>query len=261
MKKTIYLLVFVIALFSCKKESNISPSTVTNPTNSITCVDNPNINFTSIGTPIGKFGECIKDIDGNTYKTVTIGTQTWMAENLKVSKYNDGTPIPNVAENSQWQKNTTGAWCNYNNSDSLGKIYGKLYNWYAVSPTTNGNKSLCPKGWHVPTDVDWTVLTDYLGGEIVAGGKLKEVITSSWNIPNTDATNSSLFTGLPGLFRNNDGTYESIKQLGGWWSSTESKSDAAWIRYLDNTSGVLYRIIDGDKEGGVSVRCLKDVKN
>ncbi len=255
MKKTIYLLVFVIALFSCKKESNIPSSTLPNPTNSITCVDNPNINFTSIGTPIGKFGECIKDIDGNTYKTVTIGTQTWMAENLKVSKYNDGTAIPNVTDSLQWPKLTTGAWCNYNNIDSLGKIYGKLYNWYAVSPTTNGNKNVCPSGWHVPTTIEINLLRDYFGGESVAGNTMKEIGFLHWNSPNVGATNSSLFSAIPSGLRNPDGVFKSIGINCLLWSSNDGNN--SWCYYLtykddDLTDWYTY------KTNGFSVRCLKD---
>ena len=257
MKKIIYLLVSVIALFSCKKESNISPSTVTNPTNSTTCIDNPNINFTSIGTPIGKFGECIKDIDGNTYKTVTIGTQTWMAENLKVSKYNDGNAIPNVTENSQWQKNTTGAWCNYNNSDSLGKIYGKLYNWYAVSPTTNGNKNVCPTGWHVPTDSEWTLLAGYLGGESVAGGLMKEIGLLKWDTPNVDATNTSKFTAIPGGYKFENGDFLNINKYGYWWSSSESDNYDSFNYILREEISDLDRD-DINKNNGFSIRCIKD---
>ena len=163
MKKTIYLIAGVLLLFSCKKESSNptnNSTTNSNNTNPVNCIDNTNINFTCIGTPIGKFGDCIKDVDGNTYKTVTIGTQIWMAENLKTSKYNDGTDIPNVTIAKQWTELTTGAWCNYNNSDSLGKIYGKLYNWYATNPTTNGNKNVCPSGWHLPNNTEWNSLID-----------------------------------------------------------------------------------------------------
>jgi len=257
MKKTIYLLVFVIALFSCKKESNISPSTVTNPTNSITCTDNPNINFTSIGTPIGKFGECIKDIDGNTYKTVTIGTQTWMAENLKVIKYNDGTAIPNVTENSQWQKNTTGAWCSYNNSDSLGKIYGKLYNWYAVSPTTNGNKNVCPTGWHVPNNIEWDQLIKLLGGDTIAGAKLKEIGSNNWTTPNEKTTNISLFTAIP-----SGGFISGFKYLYNgavFWSSDEN-SNYDWLAWNASVgyNGTYVDFDDESKTMGASIRCIKD---
>ena len=126
---------------------------------------------TSLFAQRGKIGPKIKDIEGNLYKTVTIGTQQWMAENLKVSKYIDGTTIPNITDNTQWENNTTGAWSYYNNDAANNTKYGKLYNWYAVSKTTNDNKNVCPTGWYVPTDAEWTVLTDYLGGTTVAGGK------------------------------------------------------------------------------------------
>ena len=207
--------------------------------------------------PTSGYGSNITDVEGNSYKTVYIGTQQWMAENLKVSKYSDGTTIPNVTDNTQWSKITTGAWCNYNNSDSLGKIYGKLYDWYAVSPSTNGNKNVCPSGWHVPSDTEWTILIDYLGGESVAGGKLKEVGTTSWNSPNTDATNISLFTGLPGGGRGNGGDYSGIGGGGGWWSSAEYDTFYAWFRGLSYDVGYAGRNIS-DKESGSSVRCLRD---
>jgi len=215
------------------------------------------INFTSTGTAIGSFQNNVSDIDGNTYKTVLIGTQVWMAENLKVTKYSDGTTIPNITDNTQWQNNTTGAWAYYNNDAANNAKYGKLYNWYAVSKTTNGNKNVCPTGWHVPTDAEWTVLTDYLGGESVAGGKMKEVGTTSWNSPNTDATNTSLFTGLPGGNRNYIGNYNFIGGNGYWWSSTEFNADNAWFRYLNSFIGNANRS-NSIKENGFSVRCLRD---
>ena len=156
MKQLILALTLTSALYSCKKETTTpNTSNPTTPTNSVVCVDNPSINFTALGTPVGKFSDCIKDVDGNVYKTVTIGTQTWMAENLKVSKYSDGTPIPNITDNIQWSNLTTGAWSYYNNDASNNTKYGKLYNWYVVSPITNGNKNVCPSGWHVPTDAEW----------------------------------------------------------------------------------------------------------
>ena len=208
---------------------------------------------------IGIPGPNITDADNNTYKTVTIGTQQWMAENLKTSKYSDGTMILNITDDTQWQNNTTAAWANYNNSDSLDKKYGKLYNWYAVSPTTNGNKNVCPTGWHVPTDAEWTVLTDYLGGESVAGGKMKEVSTTNWNSPNTDATNTSLFTGLPGGSRSyHPGDYYGIGNSVTWWSSTEYYSSfGAWTRRLNYGSGNASRDYS-HKDYGLSIRCLKD---
>ncbi len=207
--------------------------------------------------PTSGYGPNISDVDGNTYKTVYIGTQQWMAENLKVSKYSDGTSIPNITDNTQWSNLTTGAWTYYNNDVANNAKYGKLYNWYAVSPTTNGNKNVCPTSWHVPTDAEWTVLTDYLGGESVAGGKMKEVGTTSWKSPNKDATNTSLFTGLPGGFRSDDGNYYYVGD-GYWWSSTEfDMSIVAWFRNLFGYDGRAVRGIN-DKRKGMSVRCLKD---
>ena len=199
----------------------------------------------------------ITDAEGNTYKTVTIGTQTWMAENLKVSKYSDGTTIPNITDNTQWQNNTTGAWSYYNNDAANNAKYGKLYNWYAVSKTSNGNKNVCPTGWHVPSDAEWTVLTDYLGGESVAGGKMKEAGTTSWKNPNTEATNISLFTGLPGGGLSYDGSYEDIGLYGYWWSSTEHDIYGAWYRYLNKYNGNANRNYF-NKVIGLSVRCLRD---
>ena len=206
---------------------------------------------------IGKPGPNITDSEGNTYKTVYIGTQQWMAENLKVSKYNDGTTIPNVEDNTKWSKLTSGAWSHYNNDAANNAKYGKLYNWYAVSPTTNGNKNVCPTGWHVPTDAEWTVLTDYLGGESVAGGKMKELGTTSWKSPNKHATNMSLFTGIPGGARSSDGRYGAIDLGANWWSSTENNSTNAWYRGLGSFSGSAGSY-DDSKMVGCSVRCLKD---
>jgi uncharacterized protein (TIGR02145 family) len=197
--------------------------------------------------------------NGNTYKTVYIGTQQWMAENLKTAKYNDGTSILNVKDNTQWSRLEKGAWSYYNNDETKNVKYGKLYNWYAVSPTTNGNKNVCPTGWHVPTDDEWSVLIDYLGGESVAGGKMKEVGTKNWDATYTDATNTSLFTGLPGGNRDYDGIYYAIGNGGYWWSSTESEygTDHAWARRLNHGDGYAesnYYV----KKDGFSVRCLKD---
>ena len=145
---------------------------------------------------------------------VTIGTQTWMQKNLNVSKYSDGTLIPQVTDGTQWANLTTGAWCYYNNTTANGATYGKLYNWFAVvgiydAASANNpalRKKLAPTGWHVPTDAKWTQLTDCLGGESVAGGKMKstgtiQAGTGLWDDPNTAATNESGFTGLPGGIR------------------------------------------------------------
>jgi uncharacterized protein (TIGR02145 family) len=204
------------------------------------------------------YGSNISDIDGNTYKTVYIGSQQWMAENLKVSKYNDGTAIPNITDNTQWKSLTTGAWAYYNNDAVNNAKYGKLYNWYAVSQTSNGNKNVCPSGWHIPSDADeWTVLIDYLGDINVAGGKMKESGLTSWNSPNTDASNTSLFTSLPGGYRDYNGIYYNNGKMGMWWSSTEYGTLNAWNRNLGFSSGGAGRS-GADKKHGFSVRCVRD---
>jgi len=214
------------------------------------------ITVDDVAQTIGKPGPNITDSEGNSYKTVTIGTQQWMAENLKVTKYNDGTAIPNITDITQWSNLTTGAWSYHNNDSANNAKYGKLYNWYAVSPTTNGNKNVCPTSWHVPTDAEWTVLTDYLGG-LTAGGKMKEVGTTSWNSPNTDATNTSLFSALPGGSRDSGGNYDYFGNNGFWWSSTEVNTYSAWFRYLSYNYGIAVRAND-IKIDGLSVRCLRD---
>ncbi len=210
-----------------------------------------------VANPTSGYGSNISDVGGNSYKTVFIGTQQWMGENLKTTKYSDGTLIPNITDNVLWQNNTTGAWAYYNNDAVNNTKYGKLYNWYAVSPTTNGNKNVCPSGWHVPTDAEWSVLTDYLGGVSVAGGKMKEGGTTNWNSPNTSATNVSLFTGLPGGARFSDGSCHDIAGYVNWWSSTENTASTALDRFLSYNGGGAY-ISNYSKKGGFSVRCLRD---
>ena len=205
----------------------------------------------------GKPGPSITDVEGNSYKTVFIGTKQWMAENLKTSKYNDGSTIPNITDNTQWGNDTIGTWSYYNNDTSYNAKFGKLYNWYSISPTMNGNKNVCPTGWHVPTDSEWTVLTDYLGGASLAGGKMKEMGNTNWNSPNTDATNMSLFTGVPGGNRNILGIYDNIGTIGGWWSSTELNQDIAFYRQLYYYNDLVGRY-EELKVCGLSVRCIKD---
>jgi uncharacterized protein (TIGR02145 family) len=208
--------------------------------------------------PTSSYGPIIYDIDGNSYKTIYIGTQQWMAENLKTTRYNNGTTIPKITDNNQWSQLTTGAWTYYNNDEFNNAKYGKLYNWYAVSPTTNGNKNVCPTGWHVPSDAEWTELIDFLGGKNVAGGKMKEVGTTSWSSPNSDATNTSLFTGLPGGYRYVDGKYSNIGYHGFWWSSTGyNTGSSARLRFLVYNSGDA--VMSGYYSvNGLSVRCIKD---
>ncbi len=207
--------------------------------------------------PTSGYGPNISDVDGNSYKTVYIGTQHWMAENLKVYRYNDQTDLKFIMDNAEWENNNLGAYCFYNNDDEFISKYGLLYNWYAISPSSNGNKNVCPTGWHVPTDAEWTVLTDYLGGASVAGSKMKEVSITSWSTDNTDATNTSLFTGLPGGYRYENGSYDWVGTYGSWWSSTVYKVDSAWAHSLRRFNGIVNRYYP-IKSNGLSIRCLKD---
>jgi uncharacterized protein (TIGR02145 family) len=194
----------------------------------------------------------VTDVDGNSYATVQIGTQCWTQSNLKVSKYRNGDNITNITTpNSSWQNTTSGAWCNYSNNASNGTTYGKLYNWYAV----NDSRGLCPTGWHVPSDAEWTTLTDHLGGTSVAGGAMKS--TTGWNAPNTGATNSSGFTGLPGGYRSAAGGFLGVGLNGIWWSSSDAGSGRAWARRLTYTTAVVFRNRD-DSRVGFSVRCARD---
>jgi uncharacterized protein (TIGR02145 family) len=207
-------------------------------------------------------GVKIKDIDGNVYKIITIGTQTWMSENLKTTRYNDGTVIPLVTDGAAWQNastNTSPGYCWYNAPNETSNLlaYGALYNWYAINSATNGNKNVCPTGWHVPTDGEWTTLSTYLGGEGVAGGKMKEAGLAHWLSPNIGATNESGFAGLPGGFRGSNGTFGNIGLSGFWWSSTELNTTNAWYRDLNNNYGDVYRSFY-DEGSGMSVRCLRD---
>lgn len=214
-------------------------------------------------------GNGVTDIDGNIYNSVIIGTQEWTKENLNVSKYSDGTPIPQVTDPTAWANLTTGAWCYYENNTVNGPICGKLYNWYAVAgihdtdPSTP-NKILAPQGWHVPSDTEWFTLTTFLGGGSVAGGKMKstDINFLVWFSPNTAATNESGFTGLPAGWRiviNNNRDFEFIGQYSFWWSSSEdvTQPSRAWSRFLsyenDNASRVNY-----DKVFGMSVRLINN---
>jgi len=234
--------VFLVFASSCEKDDN-NGSSSNNPTNGkTTAVFNSAVTY---GT--------MTDQDGNVYKTVTIGTQTWMAENLRTTKYNDGTAVSNAT--TEWASLTTGAYCNYNNTTDIDTIatYGRLYNWYAVNTS-----KLAPRGWHVPSDAEWSTLTYYLGGESVAGDKLKETGATHWIRPHTGVTNETGFTALPGGYRLfSNGAYLYIGEVGNWWSSTESSTSNAWMRYVEKTSGdvVSLRFV---KEFGFSVRCVKD---
>jgi len=199
------------------------------------------------------------DIDGNVYYTRKICNQTWTAINLNVSRYRNGDIIPQVKDTTTWNNLTTGAWCWYNNdSATYANTYGKLYNWYAV----NDPRGLTPAGWHVPSDAEWSTLSTCLGGNAVAGGKMKttgtiQAGTGLWYSPNAGATNSSGFRGLPGGTRDYNGAFDSIGLRSYWWSSTELSTDAVWYRYLSFGVANVYKNIN-KKQAGYSIRCVKD---
>ena len=160
---------------------------------------------------------------------IKIGTQTWTTKNLDVTKYRNGDAIPQVQDKNAWAKLKTGAWCYYENNTANGTTYGKLYNWFAVNDT----RGLAPKGYHIPTDAEWTILTDNLGEE--AGTKMKS--TSGWQ-NNGNGTNTSGFSGLPGGFRNSYGNFTNFGAFGYWWSSSEDDTYNALSRDLDDSSGL-----------------------
>jgi uncharacterized protein (TIGR02145 family) len=225
MKKAI-LMSLIVLVMSCQKDPSLSPIPIVSVT----------------------------DVDGNKYSTVRIGTQIWMSENLKTTKYCNGDIILNVPNVSEWNSLTTGGWAHYDNDGEYEDSYGKLYNWYAVADDRN----ICPCNWHVPTDAEWKVLTDYLGGNPVAGGKMKSTGTQYWTGSNADATNESGFSGLPGGYRGVDGLFYGIGTNGYWWSSTGSISNDVWsitLYYFNGNAG----IYDYTKSyEGYSVRCLMD---
>ena len=210
----------------------------------------------------GKFETAtVTDIDGNVYLTVKIGNQWWMAENLKVTHYSNGDIIPHVTDGDEWSAiwfEGTGAWCNFNNDPSNTAIYGRLYNWLAVDDSRN----IAPTGWHVPNDMEWQTLLDYLGGENVAGITMKSTGTIEggdglWRSPNTHATNSSGFSASPGGCRDSGGPYTSIEEQALFWSSSELGSYSAPNLYLIYYASYV-RYSGLDKGWGYSVRCVRD---
>ncbi|MEK6678734.1 MAG: fibrobacter succinogenes major paralogous domain-containing protein [Nitrospirota bacterium] len=199
----------------------------------------------------------VTDIDGNVYNTVTIGTQEWMKENLKVTKYRNGDAIPTTTSSIPNDSTSKYQWA-YNNDESNVPVYGRLYTWYAVMDNSNSRGGVCPTGWHVPTDPEWTTLTTYLGGEDVAGGKMKEAGTAHWSSSSTSDDNSSGFTALPGGFRYGNGAFSNISLSGFWWSATEINAALAWSRHLfySNTNASRSH---NSKYDGFSVRCVRDL--
>jgi uncharacterized protein (TIGR02145 family) len=188
------------------------------------------------------------------FPIVTIGSQIWSQVNLEVTTYRNGDPIPEVTDPTQWQNLTTGAWCYYDNDPANGLIYGKLYNWAAV----NDPRGLAPTGWHIPTILEWVTLETTLGGALVAGGAMKEVGTTHWLAPNTGATNSSGWTGLPGGIRNFGAPFTGLGFYGDWWSSTELNATNAYYRGLWFNSSSVENSGTSNKQQGFSVRIIKD---
>jgi len=206
----------------------------------------------------------ITDIDGNIYTSVTIGTQVWMVENLNVTRYRNGDSLPNIVNDSLWGSLTSGAYCDYNNTPGNSTIYGKLYNWFAVHDSRN----IAPKGWHIPSLEEWDSLIKYLGGDTIAGGKLKDTIL--WASPNTGASNSRGFKALPGGMRTAyrlslhnyyKVNFINIDSCGYWWTANmtnwDDGSQTSWgksIVYND-----IFIHTTGRERGiGFSVRCIKD---
>jgi len=206
----------------------------------------------------------VTDVDGNIYQTVTIGTQVWMAENLKVTRYRNGDAIPNMTSDATWAGLSTGAYCNFNNDVNNAAAYGRLYNWFAASDSRN----IAPVGWHVPTDAEWKQLEAYLGisqAELDLtgyrgtneGGKLKETGTTHWLSPNTGATNGSGFTALPGALRDYCGTYYDLRYFATFYTCSPSTDNSAWSRHLNAEHAEVYRY-NYDRRFGFSIRCVKD---
>lgn len=212
-------------------------------------------------------GGTVKDIDGNVYHTVTIGTQVWMLENLKVSKYRNGDPIPNVTEDNEWNNLTTGAQCDYEHNNTIGNKFGKLYNWYAVTDSRN----IAPTGWHVPSAEDIYTLGTYVGSNLGTSGTFAKALAAKtdWMLdvdagkPGNDIStnNSSRFSALPGGYRLFDGTFHTLGAFGIWWTTTELNTDKIYVvsfgysysyHYPSDVNRIYY------KENGFSVRCVKD---
>jgi uncharacterized protein (TIGR02145 family) len=201
--------------------------------------------FNAIGTVV--------DIDGNVYQTITIGTQIWMAENLKVTHYRNGDAIPNITDIGAWAVLTSGAYCEYNNDINNVSTYGRLYNWYA----TNDSRNIAPVGWHIPSDTEWQIMVDYLGGNTVAGGKMKEMGTTHWFSPNIGATNESGFTALPSGCRTLS-IYTNIGYSTYFRSSSDGGNINAWYWGIINDNSDISYNYGENKRFGFSVRCIKD---
>jgi uncharacterized protein (TIGR02145 family) len=237
-------LIVTFVLASCNKDDE-NDNIPTSPTGSVEN-NNPNLN------PNLTYGS-VTDQNGNTYATIVINEIEWMAENLRTSTYCNGDSIPLITDNNHWGSILTSASAYYDNDEQHENTYGRLYNWYAAVDERN----ICPCGWHVPSDSEWVELTSYLGGEDVSGGKMKSTGTQHWLSPNTDATNESGFSGLPGGYRGTLGNFEYFGARGYWWGTGEVTELTAVGRFLRYDDVVVSPAI-GSKTSGFSVRCTKD---
>jgi uncharacterized protein (TIGR02145 family) len=195
----------------------------------------------------------VTDVDGNEYRTVRIGEQTWMAENLRATHYRDGSPIPQVPDPTQWAELISGAWASYDNNALYIASDGMLYNGYAV----NDPRGLCPEGWRIPTDEDWSALAAQLGGDSEAGGRLKSVGSQRWTDPNTGATDESGFGATPGGYRYKNGQFDHIGSGGYWWSSTTPTDSTLNYRALHYDYADMMRNTS-PVTTGYSVRCVRE---
>ena len=232
---------FILSMLSCNKDEIDIPD---NPLNGRT---------TAVFNPDKSYGS-MTDIDGNIYKTIKIGNQTWMAENLRVSKYRNGDAIPNILDNEEWAALTTGAFCNYNNTSDLDTIatYGRLYNWYAVADT----RGIAPEGWRVPTTADWNELIELLGGDTIASNTLKEIGTWHWEDP-YESTNSSGFTAIPNGRRYQSRNMNDIGFFATYWTATEASIEHAAFLYLYYFDSKVWKGVNY-KANGYAVRLIKD---
>jgi uncharacterized protein (TIGR02145 family) len=209
--------------------------------------------------------DTVTDIDGNVYRTVTIGTQVWMAENLRTTRFRNGDAIPTTNPavlDISGERNAKYQWVFEDDPDNLA-VYGRLYTWHAVTDS----RTIAPVGWHVPTDAEWKTLTDFLGGDGVAGGKMKEAGTAYWRSPNTGATNESGFAGLPGGSRPAHGAFDGggvfvgdKHHYGAWWTASERNAATALSRCLSYRDGLIHVFDEtwSGKNWGFAVRCVRD---
>jgi uncharacterized protein (TIGR02145 family) len=242
MKKSFLLFGFVTLIFlACERNE---PQTPINPLNGKT---------TAIFNSAKKYGT-VEDVDGNVYKTIVIGGQTWMAENLRTVHYRNGDVLPNSIDSTQWASLNTGAYCNYNNTTNLDTIatFGRLYNWYAVADSRN----ISPKGWRVPTIADWDILFSSLGGDSIASNKMKEVGITHWEDP-FHSDNSCGFTALPGGRRYLTKKFEDMGFFGVWWTSSEYNEITAGFFYLYYFDSLIWKGINF-KNNGYALRCIKE---